>query len=144
MVLGIEVVQINLGLQVGLAFLLLSGIFLKRKGVFFWHGVFMLIATGLNAASFLLVMGPSLLGLGTVIVDYPLNRFSLVTVAHASLGSIAEILAVWIVGSWRLRSETQHCVGKKSFMLVTIVLWLIALFLGVLTYVLKYTSLGAT
>jgi uncharacterized membrane protein YozB (DUF420 family) len=141
MVLVIEVAQINLGLQVGLALLLLSGVVLMRRGSFFLHGVFMLVATVLNAVSFFLVMGPSLVGWSSAIVAYPLIKFSVVIVAHASLGSIAEVLAIWLVGSWRLRSGSDYCARKKSLMLVTIVLWLIALLLGVVTYFLEYTSL---
>lgn len=143
MVSVIEIAQINVGLQVGLALLLSLGFIFKRRGVFFLHGAFMLIATVLNAVSFLLVMGPSLLGFGRVVVDYPLSKFSMAIVAHASLGSIAEILAIWIVGSWRLRSETHYCIRRKRIMLATAVLWLIALSLGVLIYIFNYTNLGA-
>ena len=126
--------QINLGLQVFLVFLLLASFVLKKRGRFFLHGGSMLVAVILNAVSFVLVMGPSLRDKRTLIADFPLSRLPMVIVVHAILGSIAEILGIWVVVSWRLRSGTQHCARKRKLMRVTFVLWLIALLLGILAY----------
>jgi len=133
------VAQINLVLQIViLALLSVSMRTLKKKRNYYLHGSTMTIATVLNAFSFTLVMGPSLLNLRELIVDKPLNIISVATMTHAILGAIAEILAVWIVVSWHLRSSTKYCVRKRRIMRVTMVLWLIALFSGILLYAFLY------
>jgi uncharacterized membrane protein YozB (DUF420 family) len=141
MVSYLEVAQINLGLQISLLFLLILSYLIKRRGKFFAHGSIMLVAVVLNAVSFLLVMGPSLLSLGETVLARASDKLSVVIIAHASLGALAEVLGIWIVGSWRLRSGTEHCVRTKRLMLATFVVWLAALSLGVLLYTLLYTDL---
>lgn len=66
---------------------------------------------------------------------------SLVIFAHATLGVTTMILGLWLVGSWHLQSSVQNCAAKKKVMRLTVVLWLVALLLGVLLYVYLYTSL---
>jgi len=131
--------QINLVFQIViLAVLFASMGALKKKRDYSLHGSAMMIAAMLNAFSFIWVMGPSLLNLEQLVVDKPLNIISVATMAHAILGAIAEILAIWIVVSWRLRSSTKYCVRKRRIMRVTMVLWLIALFSGILLYAFLY------
>jgi len=132
------VARSNLVFQIVILALLFVSLVLKKKRNYFLHGSTMLIATVLNAFSFILVMGPSFLGLGQLIVDRPLFVVSVATVAHGILGAVAEILALWVVVSWRLRSSTKYCARKRKVMRVTIVLWLIALFSGILLYALLY------
>lgn len=135
------IAQINLVVQVFILVFLFAGLILKRRNRFFSHGTIMLVAVVLNAISFFLVMGPSLLGLGQTVREHPSNRLSLVVLGHASFGSAAEVLGIWLVGSWRLRSSVQGCVRKKRIMLVTIVLWLIAILFGILLFTLLYTTI---
>jgi uncharacterized membrane protein YozB (DUF420 family) len=126
--------QVNLGLQVVVLVLLLSSYLLKRRGRFFLHGSLMLTAVVLNAVGLLLVMGSSLLSLSADSFAGLSLVASVVVLIHAVLGSIVLILGIWIVGSWRLRSNVQPCVRKKRVMLVTIALWIIVLSLGVCVY----------
>lgn len=130
--------QTNLVFQIIILALLFAGLILKKRRSYFLHGSTMMIAAILNAASFMLVMGPSILNLGQLVVDKPLNIISVATMAHGMLGAVAEILAVWIVVSWRLRSSTKRCARKRKTMQVTLVLWVIALFLGIWLYALLY------
>lgn len=69
------------------------------------------------------------------------DAVSLVIFAHAILGVTTMILGLWLVGSWHLQSAIQSCAPKKKVMWVTVVLWLVALLLGVLLYVYLYTNL---
>jgi len=133
--------QTNLALQVIILALLFTSLGLKRGREYFLHGATMLVAVLLNAASFLLIMWPSLLRLREFITTNTLDRFSLITMTHAILGSVAEIIAVWIVATWHLQGSTQSCVRKKRLMRVTFVLWATALILGILFYMLSYTSI---
>jgi uncharacterized membrane protein YozB (DUF420 family) len=135
------IAQINLVVQVAILVSLFAGLILKKRNKFFLHGTAMLVAVVLNAISFFLVMGPSLLSLGQTVEEHALNRLSLAVLGHASFGSAAEVLGIWLVGSWRLRSSVQGCVRKKRIMLVTIVLWLIAILFGILLFTLLYTTM---
>jgi uncharacterized membrane protein YozB (DUF420 family) len=130
--------QVNLGLQVVILVLLFSSYLLKRGGKFFVHGRLMLTAVILNLVGFLLVMGPSLVSLTADLFAGLSLVASLIVLIHAALGSIVLILGIWIVGSWRLRSNVQPCVRKKHVMRITIVLWIITLLLGVYVYALLY------
>ena len=94
----------------------------------------MLIAVVLNAISIFLVMGPSLLGRLQSIQESPFGSFSVAIVGHAALGSVTELLGVWIVGSWHLQSSTQGCAAKRKIMRFTLVLWITTILLGFLLY----------
>lgn len=128
----------NLVFQIVILVLLFAGLILKKRRSYFLHGGTMMIAAILNALSFILIMGPSILNLGQRFVEKPLNIISVATMAHGILGAVAEFLAIWVVVSWRLRSSTKHCARKRKIMQVTLVVWLTALFLGVLLYAFLY------
>jgi len=129
------VAQINLVFQVVVMAVLFLSLGLKVRKKFVLHGVTMLVAFLLYIISFSLVMLPSLLNLQEFIVNYPSSRLSIAVVAHAVLGGLTDILALWIIVSWRLRSNIQSCVRKKMIMRVTLMLWLTVLVLGIVTYV---------
>jgi len=110
----------------------------KKRRKFFLHGVTMIVAVALNALSFILIMGPSLFGLGSFIIAQTLDMISIVAVIHGVFGAVTEILGLWVVGIWRLQSSIQKCVRKKRIMRVTLAIWLIALLLGILLYTRLY------
>ncbi len=90
----LSLAEINLVFQIVILAVLSASVITLRKGRHhFLHGSTMLIATLLNALSFIWVMGPSLLNLGRLVVDKPYTMISTVTVAHGILGAIAGILA---------------------------------------------------
>jgi uncharacterized membrane protein YozB (DUF420 family) len=135
------IVQINLVFQFAMLALLGLGMVLKRRKKLFAHGTTMLVALILNTFSFLLVMGPSLLNLEQLLVEQPLDRLSMVTMTHATFGSAAEILGIWVVASWHLQTSIRNCAGKKKLMRVTFLLWGISLIMGVLLYMLLNTAI---
>jgi uncharacterized membrane protein YozB (DUF420 family) len=135
--------EVSLVLQVSVLSLLLVSLGLKFGGRHFWHGVLMLSALALHTASIFVVMVPSLMVLGQPIASFPLDRLSIVVIFHVAFGVVAEILAVWLVGAWRLQSDVGLCVRRKRWMRVTFSFWVAALALGVLLYVLLYTTLIA-
>lgn len=126
--------QVNLAFQIAILVVLLAGFMFKRRGDFFLHGTAMFVSVILNAVSFFVVMGPSLIGRVQFVEINPLGRLSSVILAHAIVGGAAEVLGLWIVASWHLQSSTQKCVMKKKIMLVTMILWIIAILLGFLLY----------
>jgi uncharacterized membrane protein YozB (DUF420 family) len=129
------VAQINLVFQVVVMAVLFLSLGLKTRKKFVLHGATMLVAFLLYLISFSLVMLPSLLNLQEFIVNYPSSRLSIAIVVHAVLGGLTDILSLWIIVSWRLRSNIQSCVRKKMIMRVTLMLWLTVLVLGIVTYV---------
>lgn len=133
--------QINLVFQIVILAIISMSFALKRMHKYLLHGITMLIGVVFNTFSFLLVMGPSLLNFREFILANTLNRISLVTLAHSVLGGVAEILAVVLVASWHLQSSTKGCVRKRKVMRITFILWVIALALGILLYMLTYTSI---
>jgi uncharacterized membrane protein YozB (DUF420 family) len=126
--------QVNLVLQIAILILLSIGYMLKRRGNFLGHGRTMLLSLMLNIISFLLVMGPSLVGFSGFLEAEPLAYVSVITLLHAGFGTVAMILAMWVVASWRLRSSTEGCMQRKNTMRITIILWTIALLLGIWVY----------
>jgi len=130
--------QINLGLQIAILAALFTGFVLKRRRRYLYHGTVMLAVTVLNVASLLAVMGPSLLGLSGTVGEKPLGTVSLFVIAHATIGTVALALAVWIIATWRLRSSTERCVKRKKTMRLVMVLWTTAAILGIAVYVLLY------
>jgi uncharacterized membrane protein YozB (DUF420 family) len=129
--------QINLALQIAILIMLLTSLALKKRYKYLLHGITMLIAVILNTLSFLIVMLPSLLSL-EIVRTQPTTQFSAVTLTHASLGAIAEILAIWLVASWHLNGPPQNCRKRKLTMRVTLILWLIVLWLGFVLYYYLY------
>jgi len=132
--------EMNLVFQVVILAILLIGFAFKRRGKFLLHGATMLVVVVLNFVSFLLVMGPSLRSLEPSIVAYPLYNLSLIAVAHGIFGALAEVLGILLVVSWGLRRSTERCVGKRKAMRVTLVLWVVALLLGIFLYAVLYTT----
>jgi uncharacterized membrane protein YozB (DUF420 family) len=135
--------EVSLVLQFSVLTLLFVSLGLRFGGKLFWHGVLMLSALALHTASIFAVMFPSLMSLGQTIVSFPSDRFSIVSIFHVALGVSAEILAVWLVGAWHLQPDVSPCVRRKKWMLFAFSFWVAALALGILMYVLLYTSLIA-
>jgi uncharacterized membrane protein YozB (DUF420 family) len=135
---SIEIAQINLALQIFILMVLLTGYLFKRRNRFVPHGTTMLIAVVLNAVSIFLVMGPSLLARIGFIQGSPLGGLSVGILGHAALGSVVELLGVWLVGSWHLQSSTQGCARRRKIMLFTLALWVISILIGILLYTYIY------
>ncbi|MCZ2809485.1 MAG: hypothetical protein O2V44_09040 [Candidatus Bathyarchaeota archaeon] len=139
----VSVQQLNLGLQV-LVFIILSvGFFYLRKHRnvrgFSIHGYVMLGAVLLNLFSFLLVMGPAILGLRPFIMDRPTHVLAIITIVHASVGTVAEVMGGYFAFSWVLQAcSIRRCVGKKRMMRLTFTLWSISFVSGLIEYAILY------
>lgn len=122
---------------------------LIRRGRIVHHHNVILAAIVVNAAAIALVMGPSLmLGIqATRRLPVPVQGLTIptfFTIIHVALGSTAFILAAYIVARTRLAPPTRALPelsipnSLRSFMQVTFVVWLVAIFFGNLVYVLLY------
>ena len=88
---------------------------------------------------FLVRYVPFLLGL-EIIGTRPLRMFSIVALAYACIGVVSLILGTWIVGSWHLQSSIRSCVERKRVMRLVLILWSLALVVGMVSYMFLYTN----
>jgi uncharacterized membrane protein YozB (DUF420 family) len=106
------------------------------------HAVIMGSAIVLHTVAIFAIMVPSLRSLESASAGYfkdLLTRFASITVAHAIIGSLVEIMGLWLVVSWLFnRSNVEKCFKRKNVMRVTIALWLAELVLGVFVYMMLY------
>ena len=98
------------------------------------HAVMMGSAIVLHTIAIFTIMIPSLLSMGGL---FP--RFAWIIVTHSTIGSLVEIMGVWLVASWfSNRANVEKCFKRKNVMRVTIVLWLAELILGIFFYMMLY------
>jgi uncharacterized membrane protein YozB (DUF420 family) len=115
--------------------LLLVGVWLRTAKKFRKHGITMLAAVVLHAIMVFAWMIPVFSTLFSSPGSINLaDMFTVIILVHAFTGIAATILGIWIVASWRLQANMKTCFAKKRVMLVTITLWLIALFIGIYLY----------
>lgn len=124
--------QVNAAFQLIILVLLVAGIGVKWRKKFHLHGILMLIAVVLNLFSFFLTMLPSLLRM-EIIIAQPLQTISIMALIHSTVGLVAMILGLWLVGSWHLQSP-KNCFKNKRLMRLTSILWIAVLFGGFLLY----------
>ena len=68
------------------------------------------------------------------------NALQVSALVHVALGTVAVLMGIWLVGSWRLQADIQKCFARKWLMLATITVWSGAMFLGILLYAVLVTS----
>jgi hypothetical protein len=134
--------QANLVILVGVLLLVIFSIFLERKRKMIWHGNSMLLVVIITGLLVIAHMGPSLIS----VIGESVRRFDVVATAgivHSVVGTAAAILGAWLVGAWAYirSSDTVYCAKRKKLMQKILVLWVLALGLGALYYVL-HISLG--
>jgi len=115
--------------------LLLGGVWLKATKKFRQHGITMLVAVVLHAVMISVWMIPSFSSLFSSPGSINLaDMFTVIILVHAFTGIASTILGIWLVASWRLQANMKTCFAKKNVMRVTIVLWLMALVIGIYLY----------
>lgn len=129
--------DLNLLLQIFIFILLVGGVIIAkfRRG-FTRHGTVMGIAVVLNTISIVVVMIPSVLSFRGLF-SAPFSDAALIVVSHAVIGTLVEILGIWLVVVWVI-NEIKACAKKKNTMRATVLLWLIELFMGIYVYIMLY------
>ncbi|UCB60827.1 MAG: hypothetical protein JSW72_01830 [Candidatus Bathyarchaeota archaeon] len=129
--------DLNLLLQVFIFILLVGGVVIAkfRRG-FNRHGTVMGIAVFLNTISMAIVMIPSLLGFRGLF-SAPFSDAALIVFSHSIMGTVVEILGIWLVGVW-LINKIRACAKRKNVMRITVILWLIELLVGIYIYIMLY------
>ena len=127
--------QANLILETIVLLLIVFAVVLERKKKFVWHGNVMLVAVIITGLLLVMHMGPTFIsvireGIGS------LDGVALFGMAHGILGAVAWSLGVWLTVVWaHLGLETGFCVMKKKWMMRILALWITALGLGYVYYV---------
>ena len=131
----------SLFLQIAVLVLLGGAIILKNRKKYRQHGITMASAAGLHLVTVVAVMGPSF----SVFFNWPgtivLEATVILTLIHGAFGSIAVALGIWLVASWRFKTDLKNCFARKKVMRPTFVLWVVTILLGVIMYVIFWTSL---
>ena len=108
------------------------------------HATLMGVGIGLHTVSILVIMVPSLLSMASSsshLLANLLTRLASLVVIHAIVGSLVEILGIWLVATWLPnRAGVEKCFKKKNVMRVTIALWLLELILGIYIYMMLYLA----
>jgi uncharacterized membrane protein YozB (DUF420 family) len=141
MVSIVVLATLSLILQVATLTIVTSGYLLKRKGHFLIHATLMLVAVAIHVSSFVFLMGPALLSLYQNGFILKLTQLSVITILHASLGSVTLLLGVWLVAMWHLQKSTEKCVPRRLVMRYVFVLWFISLIFGITVYLILYFHL---
>lgn len=129
--------DIVLLLEIAMGLGLLAGAWLARTGRFRQHAWCQSIIVILNFAVIVLAMVPSFrLQLLPRIPDKLGKSYFAIGTAHATLGSIAELAALYILlaAGMRLLPEKLRLVRCKLWMRSVLALWWLVLLLGFATY----------
>jgi uncharacterized membrane protein YozB (DUF420 family) len=132
--------DVNLLLQGAILLILIVSLRFKFRHNYMKHGIIMGLAVALHTISIFVVMAPSLMA-STGLFANLLDRLALVILPHAVLGSLVEILGVYLLSIWILnRRDPKACFKNRTTMRATIALWVVELILGIYLYVLLYPS----
>lgn len=139
----IAVATTSLILQIVVLFLLIYGYSLKRKAKFREHGKTMGAAVIIHLIIILAIMIPSLVlaVIPEYVVPAPKELPSVISLLHGITGLIAIILGVALVSVWRFSKNISVCFKRKKLMRVTIIVWIIALILGIVLFAIFYGQL---
>ena len=121
----------------------LASLAFKWKRRYFIHGALMLVAVISYLASFCWSMSyaASEYSVTEVIDAFFANSLTLSVFAiYTLLGVLSGLLAIWILGSWRLQ-PTHFCTKNRKKMRYAAVLWISFFVMGVLLYELLLNNL---
>jgi hypothetical protein len=130
--------DINFIIQIILIILLIVGVTQKRTWKY--HGTIMGVATLTMLSTVLLIMAPSLIAYGAVLVLFPTELGSLVTMVHVIFGSLA--LAVGLYFTLRFlyfatSKKPLYC-GTRTQMRIQVAIWFLAFLFGFVFYIYFY------
>lgn len=130
----------SLVLQAIIFSVLALAVYARLKHSHVRHAILMGVAIVLHTVAIAAIMIPSLISMRNVFNNL-LTRFAFVTLTHATIGSLVELMGVWLVASWLFNTASvEKCFKRKNVMRVTVALWLAELILGVYVYMMLYLA----
>jgi uncharacterized membrane protein YozB (DUF420 family) len=133
------IVTFSLILELAVLGLLVYGYQKSRRFAFPQHGLVMAIAVFLHLSAIAAIMIPSFIL--AIVPEYLFTRISnvvsLLSLVHVPLGGAALALGLWFVIRWR-QCGLKGCFNRKKLMAWTFAIWIAALLLGIILYVVLY------
>lgn len=128
----------NLILQAIILIVLGLAIYARLKHSYVKHAMLMGSGIVLHTVTIVAIMVPSLLSMDVLLRNL-LTGFALLTIVHATVGSLVELMGIWLVATWLSNTASvEKCFKRKNVMRVTIALWLTELILGIYVYMMLY------
>ena len=126
----------SLVIQIIVLVLLTVAVALKNRKKFRQHGILMTTSVVLHIITILYVMVPSFTSYipSSGAIDYT-HPILIITLTHVALGLIAVALGIWLGASWHLKTDLQRCFANKKLMKPTLIMWVIAILLGIFLYI---------
>ena len=135
--------DLNLSIQFLMGIVLLCGMFLARKGYYRTHGVCQGSIILLNLVLIALIMLPSFRrGVVPELQSKFVESYYFLTTLHATLGTIAEMLGLYIVlrAGTNLLPKALCFKNYKIWMRAALVVWWVVIALGITTYYVWYIA----
>jgi len=133
------VADINLLAQIVILLLLCVGALQARSKHFDRHHGVMIAAVIVNAAAIVFIMNPAFFRVLPFALRNPGAPGPVMMLPHAAVGALAELLGIYIIARTQLDpSATSDWPGMKRTMVVTLLLWLLALAGGIALYMAWY------
>jgi hypothetical protein len=119
-----------------LSALIVLSIILQRRKKYVWHGNTLLVVIMVAVLLTIIHMGPYFIRVvGEMLAEF--NAVALLGVVHGVVGLVTLLVGGWLLSMWFLsesNGETRFCAPKKNLMRKIIVVWAIALGLGIAYY----------
>ncbi|HKZ76726.1 MAG TPA: DUF420 domain-containing protein [Pyrinomonadaceae bacterium] len=138
--------NLNLAAQICMGVALLAGMFLARRKLYKAHGICQSTVILLNLIPILSYMGPVFhRGVLPKIPAMLGDRFYALPTAHATLGTLAELLGLYIIlrAGTNLLPEGLRFKNYKLWMRSELLLWWLVIILGMSTYWVWYKAEAA-
>ncbi len=133
--------DLTLVVEVGMGLALLAGMALARRGRYRAHAWCQSAVVLLNLVAIALTMAPSFhRSFAPPIPASFLNSYYVLAAAHAALGTLAELFALYIlmVAGTDILPKRLRFTRYRQWMRVALALWWVALLFGLATYVRWY------
>ncbi len=133
------VADINLILQIAILIVLLMGCFQARRRNFSAHGRLMTAAVIANTIAIIAIMNPAFFRILPVAIRNPEAQRPTMLWPHAAIGALAELMGIYIVILMKLEtSRPPRLRNIKWRMRITLLLWIVALAMGIALYFVRY------
>jgi uncharacterized membrane protein YozB (DUF420 family) len=129
------VADVNLILQIIVLIGLTIGAFQARRGRLGAHRKLMTAAVIINAVAIIAIMNPSFFRVFPFALRHPGAPGPTVMWPHAAIGALAELMGAYIIIRLNLDPSRLARLGSlKLLMLITLLLWIVALVVGIAVY----------
>jgi uncharacterized membrane protein YozB (DUF420 family) len=130
---------LNLATQIITVAILFLSLYYKNKKNYKTHAITMTIAVVVHLLTFILVMGPIFFEFLSFFQTETSLAYVQTTWIHAIPGAVALVLGIVLVLLWAFNSSNiENCFKRKRIMDITLILWIISLIFGIITYALIY------